>query len=58
MDEYGNLIELFVHTDGCSSFSCRICEKEKCPERKFGFTEKVAWTNINLFENRKHEYNN
>ncbi len=55
-DSYGNLIELFVHTDGCSHFSCRICEKQNCKERKYSFNERVAWTNINLFENRKHEF--
>jgi predicted transcriptional regulator len=54
-DSYGDLIELFVHIDGCAPFSCRICEKKVCAERTFEFSEKVEWTTINLFENRKHE---
>lgn len=57
-ENYGNLIEFFVHMDGCSPFSCRICDKEPCPERKYPFTGKVTWTNNNLFENRNHEFTN
>jgi cation diffusion facilitator family transporter len=57
-EEYGDTIEMFVHTDGCLPFSCRICSLENCPERKQLFFEKIEWNTENLFENRKHESNN
>jgi len=55
-EEFGDLIELFVHTDGCLPFSCKICSKQECDVRKNPFKERIEWTNINLFENQKHEY--
>jgi divalent metal cation (Fe/Co/Zn/Cd) transporter len=55
-EEFGDLIELFVHTDGCLPFSCKICNKQDCTVRKHPFKEKIEWTNINLFENQKHEF--
>lgn len=55
-EEFGDLIELFVHTDGCLPFSCKICNKQECDVRKSPFKERIEWTNINLFENQKHEY--
>lgn len=57
-EEYGDTIEMFVHTDGCLPFSCRICSLENCPERKNVFIEKIEWNRKNLFENSKHESNN
>lgn len=53
--EFGDLIELFVHTDGCLPFSCKICSKQNCHKRKFPFRETIEWNVINLFENQKHE---
>ncbi len=54
--EYGDLIELFVHTDGCLPFSCKICNKQDCEMRKFPFRETIEWNSINLFENQKHAF--
>lgn len=33
-NEFGESLELFVHADGCLDFSCKICSKAGCPERK------------------------
>lgn len=53
--EFGESLELFVHSDGCLPFSCRICNKENCPERKNNFEQKVTWTLENISSNKKHE---
>jgi len=53
--KFGESLELFVHSDGCLPFSCRICDKENCPERRNNFEQKIAWTLENISRNKKHE---
>jgi len=53
--EYGESVELFVHSDGCLDFSCRICSKNACTVRKHPFEKKVEWTMENISSNRKHQ---
>ena len=53
--EFGDSIELFVHTDGCLDFSCAICTKNDCPVRKHAFVKKVEWTVENVSNNMKHK---
>ena len=53
--EFGESLELFVHSDGCLPFSCRICNKSNCPERKNNFEQKITWTLDNISRNKKHE---
>lgn len=53
--EFGDRIELFVHTDGCLPFSCSICSKTDCTVRQHPFQHKVAWTMENLVSNKKHQ---
>ncbi|MGC4104450.1 cation diffusion facilitator family transporter [Ferruginibacter sp.] len=57
-DEYGEAVELFVHSDGCLDFSCPLCLKENCPVRKHPFVKKVEWTMENISSNQKHTLNN
>jgi cation diffusion facilitator family transporter len=52
--EFGESMELFVHSDGCQSFSCRICSKQNCNERKHNFEKQVNWTIDNILQNQKH----
>ncbi|EAT58447.1 cation diffusion facilitator family transporter [Chlorobium ferrooxidans] len=52
--EFGESIELFVHTDGCLDYSCEICRKEGCSARQSPFREKVEWTVNNISSNQKH----
>jgi cation diffusion facilitator family transporter len=52
--EFGDMIELFVHTDGCLPFSCRICNKE-CDQRKHNFEQKLEWTLTNIISDKKHQ---
>ena len=52
--EYGEAVELFVHSDGCLDFSCGICLKQNCTVRKQSFEKKVAWTMKNISSNVKH----
>ena len=53
--EFGESLELFVHSDGCLPFSCRICNKANCPERKNNFEQRITWTLENISRNKKHE---
>lgn len=52
--EFGETMELFVHSDGCLPFSCPICDKMDCPVRKHKFEQKITWTLDNLLQNEKH----
>jgi cation diffusion facilitator family transporter len=51
---FGESVELFVHTDGCLEFSCAICIKKDCPVRKHAFEQKIEWTTANILSNKKH----
>jgi cation diffusion facilitator family transporter len=53
-NEFGESIELFVHSDGCLDFSCAICTKQDCTVRKNPFTKKLEWTMENISSNNKH----
>ncbi len=55
--EFGESLELFVHSDGCLPFSCQICDKAICPERKNNFVKKIEWTLENISQNKKHDLN-
>lgn len=52
--DYGESVELFVHSDGCLDFSCNICTKTNCDVRKHAFEKKVEWTMENISSNHKH----
>ncbi len=51
---YGDSLEMFIHTDGCMDFSCAICNKSGCRERKEAFRQRISWTVENISGNRKH----
>lgn len=53
-DKYGESMELFVHSDGCLDFSCSICEKNECGERKNPFVRRIDWKMENVVSNSKH----
>jgi cation diffusion facilitator family transporter len=55
--EFGESLEMFVHSDGCMPFSCKICTKQDCKERKNNFEQKVEWTLENISRNKKHGLN-
>src|SRR5690606_8291987 len=42
--EFGEAIELFVHSDGCLPISCPICIKDDCPVRYHPFQRRIKWT--------------
>jgi cation diffusion facilitator family transporter len=54
-NDFGETLELFVHTDGCLPFSCKLCSKMECGERKNPFERKLDWTLQNISSNKKHE---
>ncbi len=52
--EFGESVEIFVHTDGCMPFQCKLCTKPDCPVRYETFRERMEWTFQNVSENKKH----
>ncbi len=52
--EFGESLELFVHSDGCLDFSCNICSKQDCPERKHTTEKRIEWTVENISSDKKH----
>jgi len=52
--EFGDSIEVFVHIDACMDFSCNICGKKDCVERKNSFQKKITWTVANISSDKKH----
>ena len=55
--KYGSSVELFVHTDGCLDFSCKVCSKSNCEARKNNFIHKIEWSVENISQNKKHQIN-
>ncbi|MFN5170959.1 MAG: cation diffusion facilitator family transporter [Cyclobacteriaceae bacterium] len=54
-EEFGETLELFVHSDGCLDFSCKICSKSECAVRKSPFEKRIEWTVQNISQNQKHQ---
>ncbi len=53
-ENFGEHVELFVHTDGCLPISCAICVKQDCTVRQEPFVRQVAWDVRNVSNNGKH----
>jgi cation diffusion facilitator family transporter len=51
---FGESVELFVHTDECSDYSCKICTKTDCKVRQFEFVKRLDWTKIDIADNNNH----
>ncbi len=54
-NEFGESMEIFVHSDGCNDFGCLICNKLDCAVRQHFFEKKIEWTVENISENVKHQ---
>jgi cation diffusion facilitator family transporter len=54
-DNFGESIEMFVHTDPCVEFSCQLCTKSDCQVRRQPFIKKLDWTKIDISNNSKHQ---
>lgn len=52
--DFGESLELFVHSDGCEYFQCPICDKNACPVRQHPFEKEIIWTVDNILQNQKH----
>jgi cation diffusion facilitator family transporter len=52
--EFGERIELNIHTDYCHDFSCPLCAIEDCQVRKHAFREHKKWTVANVVSVKKH----
>lgn len=52
---FGESVELFVHIDPCQTFSCKVCSKNDCTERKNAFEKKIEWNIDLIVTNSKHQ---
>ena len=52
--DFGESLELFVHSDGCLYFQCPICDKKACQVRQHEFEKEIVWTVDNILQNQKH----
>ncbi len=53
--EFGNTMEMFVHTDGCEPTGCPICIKTDCSVRQHPNEKRIHWTLQNVIVNKRHE---
>jgi cation diffusion facilitator family transporter len=53
--EFGESLELFVHSDGCLYVQCPICIKSDCPVRHHLFQKRIEWTLENILQDKKHQ---
>ena len=53
--ELGESMELFVHSDGCNDFSCKLCSKEICSVRQHSFEKRIEWTMENISTDNNHQ---
>jgi cation diffusion facilitator family transporter len=53
--KFGNRIEIFIHTDYCMEFSCRLCQVQNCEVRQHKFEEEITWTVENVASDGKHQ---
>jgi cation diffusion facilitator family transporter len=51
---FGETLELFVHSDGCLYFQCHICKKMNCPVRQHSLKRTIDWTLDNALQDEKH----
>ena len=51
---FGETLELFVHSDACQPSSCAICQKFDCDVRQQSFKKQIEWTKDNVRQNSKH----
>lgn len=54
-EEFGEAVELFVHSDACRDFSCKICSKRNCLVRKHDFEKRITWTISNISHDSPHD---
>jgi cation diffusion facilitator family transporter len=54
---FGDSLEIFVHTDACETFSCKICAKQNCTVRINDFVKEIIWNKENISANQKHYIN-
>jgi cation diffusion facilitator family transporter len=52
--DFGESLELFVHSDGCEYFQCPICDKKACQVRQHPFEKEIIWTVDNISQNQRH----
>ena len=52
--DYGDSLEIFVHSDACMTFSCAVCIKTDCKVRQEALIKKIQWSKNNISANVKH----
>ncbi|MFD2533138.1 cation diffusion facilitator family transporter [Gracilimonas halophila] len=53
--KFGDRIEIFIHTDYCMEFSCRLCQVQDCEVRRHPFEKSITWKVENVASYGKHQ---
>ncbi|MFC4261761.1 cation diffusion facilitator family transporter [Ferruginibacter yonginensis] len=53
-NNFGDSLEIFVHSDACMTFSCAVCIKPDCKVRQSPNVKKITWSMNNISSNNKH----
>lgn len=53
-NEFGDSVELFIHSDACLPFQCELCQKKDCTVRQHPFNQRIEWNLDNILINKKH----
>lgn len=51
---FGSKVEVFIHTDACMPYSCKLCALDNCPVRQEAFKELLTWNIDNAWADAKH----
>jgi len=53
-NKFGDSVELFIHSDACLPFQCKLCQKTDCAVRQHPFNKRIEWNLDNILVNKKH----
>ena len=51
---YGDALEIFIHSDACMEYSCAICIKPDCSVRQHDLVKRIEWSMENISADAKH----
>lgn len=51
---FGPKVEIFIHSDACQEFSCKLCSVSNCPHRLHKNSKSIFWNTKTLTQLNKH----
>ena len=53
-EHFSEMVELFIHIDGCAFYQCKLCAMPDCPVRQEPLKQQLTWTVENVMYDSKH----